>query len=57
MRLNKHGRGGWILWLVLIVVALLAVVLTSWMGERVSAHRAERAPVKILSLPLTGFKP
>lgn len=56
MRL-KRKPGGWILWLVLAVVIVVAVGEIRWMGERVSAHRAEHAPAKILSLPLTGFKP
>ncbi len=56
MRL-KRNHGKWILWLVVIAALALAAIEIGWMGERVSAHRAERAPVKVLSLPLTGFKP
>lgn len=61
MRL-RHNHGGWFPWLVLAVVLALAVGEILWMGDRVTAHRAERAadahaPGKVLSLPLTGFKP
>lgn len=58
MRL-RHNPRGWFPWLVLAVVVALAVGEILWMGERVSAHRAAdaHAPAKLISLPLTGFKP
>lgn len=48
-------------WTVVVAVVLVAVMELAWMAQRVSDHRAlranEHAPPKVLSLPLTGFKP
>ena len=48
-------------WTLVAVVVLVAVAELAWMGQRVSDHRALRAnehsPPKVISFPLTGFKP
>ncbi|HZQ61047.1 MAG TPA: hypothetical protein VFC24_06845 [Casimicrobiaceae bacterium] len=48
-------------WTVVLVVVVLAIAELVWMGQRVSDQRALRAkdhsPPKVISLPLTGFKP
>ena len=50
-----------IVWSIVAAVLLVTILELVWMGQRVSDQRALRArdhsPPKVLSLPLTGFKP
>ena len=59
--LSPRALRALVAWTIVIVVLVLAVAELVWMGQRVTDQRALRAkentPPKVLSLPLTGFKP
>lgn len=48
-------------WTIVVAVLVVAALELAWMAQRVTDQREVRAkdhsPPKVLSLPLTGFKP
>ena len=50
-----------VFWSLIVLVVVLSVVELAWMAQRVTDQRALRAkehtPPKVISLPLSGFKP